>query len=61
MQAGIRKGFEQIYHESLRNVILPGYEKSSQELFRQLNITFSAGTKECKYQRLFLATDLAKL
>lgn len=46
MQVGMRKGLEQVYHESLRNVVLPGYEKSSQELFRQLNATFSAGTKE---------------
>ncbi|XP_053691608.1 enhancer of mRNA-decapping protein 4 homolog isoform X2 [Sabethes cyaneus] len=46
VQAGMRKGLEQMYHESLRNVILPGYEKSSQELFRQLNVTFSSGTKE---------------
>lgn len=46
IQAGVRKGLEQVYQESLRNIILPGYERSSQELFRQLNLTFSAGTKE---------------
>ncbi|XP_058447810.1 enhancer of mRNA-decapping protein 4 homolog isoform X2 [Malaya genurostris] len=46
IQAGVRNGLERVYHESVRNVILPGYEKSSQELFRQLNTAFSAGTKE---------------
>lgn len=46
IQAAVRKGLEQVYQDSVRNVILPGYERSSQELFRQLNLTFSAGTKE---------------
>lgn len=46
IQMGVRKGLEQVYQDSLRTVILPGYERSSQELFRQLNLTFSAGTKE---------------
>uniref|UniRef100_A0A1Q3EZN0 Putative enhancer of mrna-decapping protein 4 n=2 Tax=Culex tarsalis TaxID=7177 RepID=A0A1Q3EZN0_CULTA len=46
LQVGVRKGLEQVYQESLRNIILPGFERSSQELFRQLNLTFSAGTKE---------------
>ncbi|XP_058818237.1 enhancer of mRNA-decapping protein 4 homolog isoform X2 [Topomyia yanbarensis] len=46
VQAGVRKTLERTFHESIRNVMLPGYEKFSQELFRQLNTAFSAGTKE---------------
>lgn len=46
VEAAVRKGLEQAYYDSVRNVIIPGYERSSQELFRQLNATFSCGTKE---------------
>lgn len=46
IHVGVRKGLEKMYQDSLRTIVLPGFEKSSQELFRQLNMTFSTGTKE---------------
>ncbi|XP_053673254.1 enhancer of mRNA-decapping protein 4 homolog [Anopheles nili] len=46
VQTGMRMVLEQVYQESLRTIILPGYDRCSQELFRQLNISFSEGIKE---------------
>ncbi|XP_055597702.1 enhancer of mRNA-decapping protein 4 homolog isoform X2 [Uranotaenia lowii] len=42
----VRKAMETSFHEALRNIILPNYERCSQELFWQLNKEFSAGLKE---------------
>ncbi|XP_052864173.1 enhancer of mRNA-decapping protein 4 homolog [Anopheles cruzii] len=43
VQNGLRTNQEEIYRTSLRDIMLPGYEKSSQELFRQLNEAFTVG------------------
>ncbi|XP_035773987.1 enhancer of mRNA-decapping protein 4 homolog isoform X3 [Anopheles albimanus] len=43
---GLRSNQEQIYHSTVRDTMLPGYERCAQELFRQLNDTFKAGLKE---------------
>ncbi|XP_058056458.1 enhancer of mRNA-decapping protein 4 homolog [Anopheles bellator] len=43
VQKGMQTNQEQIYQASLRDIMLPGYEKSSQELFRQLNEAFTVG------------------
>ncbi|XP_050101628.1 enhancer of mRNA-decapping protein 4 homolog isoform X2 [Anopheles aquasalis] len=43
---GLRSNQEQIYHSTVRDTMLPGYERCAQELFRQLNETFKTGLKE---------------
>ncbi len=36
------------YDEVFKNVVLPGFEKACQEMFRQMDDAFRRGTTECK-------------
>ncbi|KFB36315.1 hypothetical protein ZHAS_00003438 [Anopheles sinensis] len=42
----LRQCFDESYNDSLRNMVMPRYEKVHQELFRQANLCFTEGVKE---------------
>ncbi|XP_058126558.1 enhancer of mRNA-decapping protein 4 homolog isoform X2 [Anopheles ziemanni] len=42
----LKQQFDEAYNDSLRNTVIPRYEKVHQELFRQANLCFTEGVKE---------------
>lgn len=46
--AGIQKSLEQIFKKSLEDIMIPSYEKITNEMFQEMGKAFTAGTKECK-------------
>lgn len=48
---GVQTGFHKTYTESLKKVLIPAYEKSSEEMFKQIQEVFLQGTKSCKYKK----------
>ncbi|KAL7029654.1 hypothetical protein ACKWTF_006305 [Chironomus riparius] len=49
--AGIQKSLEQIFKKSLEDIMIPSYEKITNEMFQEMAKAFTAGTKE--YTRAF--------
>lgn len=47
---GVQNGLQATYVQSMSNTLIPAYEKSSQEMFKQLHDTFSIGIKEVMEQ-----------
>lgn len=45
---GIQSGLQKTYSETLKTTIIPSYERTSEELFRQIQSIFMQGTKSCK-------------
>lgn len=45
---GVQTSFQKIYTESMKTILIPAYEKSSQEMFKQIQEVFMEGTKACK-------------
>lgn len=37
------------FKETIQSSLLPNMEKAQSQMFKQLNQSFSAGTKECKF------------
>ncbi|XP_037912102.1 enhancer of mRNA-decapping protein 4 homolog isoform X3 [Hermetia illucens] len=48
--AGVQNGLQNAYVHSMSNTLIPAYEKSSREMFKQLHETFSLGIKEVMEQ-----------
>ena len=46
--ASLQKTLPAMYEEVFKNVVLTSFEKSCQEMFRQVNEAFQKGTIECK-------------
>lgn len=46
---GVQTAFHKTYTESLKKILIPAYEKSSEEMFKQIQEVFLQGTKSCKY------------
>lgn len=46
---GIQTGLQKTFVETLKTTIIPSYERTSEELFRQIQHTFMQGTKSCKF------------
>ena len=44
----IRNTIQGIYDETFRAVVLPAFERSSQEMFRQVDDAFRRGINECE-------------
>lgn len=44
---GVQTGFQKTYTESLKKTLIPAYEKSSEEMFKQIQDVFLQGTKSC--------------
>ena len=49
--AGIQKSLEQIFKKSLEDIMIPSYEKITNEMFLEMGKAFTAGTKECKFHK----------
>ena len=45
---GLQGSLQTAFIESMSNTLIPAYEKSSQNMFKQLHEAFSVGIKECK-------------
>lgn len=45
---GIQAGLQKTYTDTLKTTIIPSYERTTEELFRQIQSTFLQGTKSCK-------------
>lgn len=49
MLVGVQGSLQGAFIESMSGTLIPAYEKSSQNMFKQLHEAFSVGIKECKY------------
>lgn len=45
---GVQAGLQKTYTDTLKTTILPSYERTTEELFRQIQTIFLQGTKSCK-------------
>ncbi len=45
---GTEKSLENTFRKSLEDVLIPAYEKITNEMFQEMGKAFTAGTKECK-------------
>lgn len=45
---GIQAGLQKTYIDALKTTIIPSYERTTEELFRQIQSIFLQGTKSCK-------------
>ena len=48
MASSIKNTIQGLYDETFRTVVLPAFERSSREMFRQLDDAFRRGINECK-------------
>lgn len=46
---GVKNGLQSTYLDILGNTIIPAYEKSTREMFQQIQLTFMDGIKTCKF------------
>lgn len=51
---GVQTGFQKTYTESLKKTLIPAYEKSSEEMFKQIQDVFLQGTKSCNILQTIL-------
>ena len=49
MAGSIRSNIQGMYDETFRKVVLPAFERSSQEMFRQVDEAFRRGIAECEF------------
>ena len=62
MAGSIRSNIQGMYDETFRTVVLPAFERSSQEMFRQVDEAFRRGITECEHLSLSnLASSLLSL
>jgi enhancer of mRNA-decapping protein 4 len=45
---GTQKSLEVTFKKSLEDVLIPAYERITNEMFQEMGKAFTAGTKECK-------------
>lgn len=50
---GVKNGLQSSYLDILGNTIIPAYEKSTREMFQQIQLTFMDGIKTCEFFILF--------
>lgn len=50
---GVKNGLQSTYLDILGNTIIPAYEKSTREMFQQIQLTFMDGIKTCKFYFIF--------
>lgn len=46
---GVQSSLQAAFVESMSSTLIPAYEKSSQNMFKQLHEAFSVGIKECMF------------
>lgn len=46
---GVQTGLQNTYVDAMKNILVPAYEKSSEDMFRQIQETFANGLAACKY------------
>ena len=51
MAAGnaIQKPVQAAYRETFQNIVIPSFERATQNMCQQVTEVFQAGTKECKW------------
>jgi len=45
---GVQASLQTAFIESMSSTLIPAYEKSSQNMFKQLHDAFSVGIKDCE-------------
>lgn len=45
---GVQTGLQNTYVDAMKNILVPAYEKSSEDMFRQIQETFANGMTACK-------------
>ena len=44
----IQKPVQAAYRETFQNIVIPSFERATQNMFQQVSDVFQKGTKECK-------------